>query len=35
MDSCKPYTHDQGVVVKKNIGTYHVRTDGGVLPCAI
>jgi ribosome biogenesis GTPase / thiamine phosphate phosphatase len=35
MDSSNTYTHDQGVVVKKNIGTYHVRVDGGVLPCAI
>jgi ribosome biogenesis GTPase len=35
MDSSKPYTHDQGVVVKKNIGTYHVRVDGRVLPCAL
>jgi len=35
MEINKPYTHDQGVVVKKNIGSYHVRVDGQVLPCAI
>jgi ribosome biogenesis GTPase len=35
MDSSNTYSHDQGVVVKKNIGTYHVRVDGQVLPCAI
>jgi len=35
MDSDNTYTHEQGVVVKKNIGTYHVRTNGYVLPCAI
>jgi ribosome biogenesis GTPase / thiamine phosphate phosphatase len=35
MDISSTYPHDQGVVVKKNIGTYHVRTDAGVLPCAI
>jgi ribosome biogenesis GTPase len=35
MDSSNTYTHDQGVVVKKNIGTYHVRVDKRVLPCAI
>jgi ribosome biogenesis GTPase len=35
MDSGKTYSHDQGVVVKKNIGTYHVRVDGRVLLCAI
>ncbi len=35
MDSSNTYTHDQGVVVKKNTGIYHVRTDGRVLPCAI
>jgi ribosome biogenesis GTPase len=29
------YTHEQGIVVKKNIGLYHVRTDESVLPCAI
>ena len=28
-------SHDQGVVVKKNIGTYHVRTDETVLPCGL
>jgi len=35
MDSNTTYLHDQGVVVKKNIGTYHVRTGEQVLPCAI
>jgi ribosome biogenesis GTPase / thiamine phosphate phosphatase len=35
MDSSKTYMYDQGIVVKKNIGTYHVRTNGQVLPCAI
>jgi ribosome biogenesis GTPase len=35
MDSSKTYIHDQGVVVKKNIGMYQVRTDAGLLPCAI
>ena len=35
MDTSYTYLHDQGVVIKKNIGTYHVRTDGRVLPCAI
>jgi ribosome biogenesis GTPase len=35
MDSSKTYIHDQGVVVKKNIGIYHVRTDEHVLPCAL
>ncbi|MFH1523511.1 MAG: ribosome small subunit-dependent GTPase A [Chloroflexota bacterium] len=35
MDTSKPYTHDEGIVVKKNIGTYHVRTNGRVLPCAL
>jgi ribosome biogenesis GTPase len=35
MDSSKPNIHDQGVVVKKNIGSTHVRANGGVLPCAI
>ena len=33
MDSIQP--HDQGVVVKKNTGIYHVRVNGRVLPCAI
>ncbi len=35
MDSNNTYMHDQGVVVKKNIGLYHVRANGHVLPCAI
>ena len=33
MDIIQP--HDQGVVVKKNTGIYHVRVNGRVLPCAI
>jgi ribosome biogenesis GTPase len=33
MDSRNTYTHDQGVVVKKNIGMYHVRVGSLVLPC--
>jgi ribosome biogenesis GTPase / thiamine phosphate phosphatase len=28
-------TYDQGVVVKKNIGSYHVRTNGAVIQCAL
>jgi ribosome biogenesis GTPase len=35
MDSENTYTREQGIVVKKNIGLYHVRTNGTVLPCAI
>lgn len=35
MNVSNSYSHDQGVVVKKNIGTYHVRTLTGILPCAI
>lgn len=35
MDSRSSYSHDQGVVIKKYIGCYHVRTGKGVLPCAI
>jgi ribosome biogenesis GTPase len=35
MDSSNPYLHDQGVVIKKNIGVYYVRSNEGVLPCAI
>lgn len=35
MDSSNTYLHDQGVVIKKNIGTYHVRLAGRVLPCAL
>ncbi len=35
MDTSKSYIHDLGVVVKKNIGTYHIRVDERVLPCAI
>ena len=34
MDSSKTYTHDQGIVIKKNFRTYQVRTKGQVLPCA-
>ncbi len=28
-------SYDQGVVVKKNIGSYHVRTDSRILACAL
>jgi len=35
MNYSNTYVHDQGVVVKKNIGTVHVRADGGILPCTI
>lgn len=35
MDACNTNTHDQGVVVKKNTGTYHVRSNGQVLPCVL
>ncbi len=35
MDSGNTYTHDQGVVVRKNLGTYHVRLEGVVLPCSL
>lgn len=35
MDYSSTYAHDQGVVVKKNIGTYHVRVGGVTLSCAI
>jgi ribosome biogenesis GTPase len=35
MDSSNTYMHEQGMVIKKNIGVYHVRYNGGVLPCAI
>jgi ribosome biogenesis GTPase / thiamine phosphate phosphatase len=35
MNSSYTFIHDQGVVIKKNIGTYHVRTSGAVLSCAI
>jgi ribosome biogenesis GTPase / thiamine phosphate phosphatase len=35
MDSRNTCIHDQGVVVKKNIGLYHVRANGNVLPCAL
>jgi ribosome biogenesis GTPase len=35
MDSGNIYTHDQGVVVKKNLGVYQVRLDGTILPCAL
>jgi ribosome biogenesis GTPase / thiamine phosphate phosphatase len=35
MDSSNTTMHDQGVVVKKNIGSYQVRTNGRILPCAI
>jgi ribosome biogenesis GTPase / thiamine phosphate phosphatase len=35
MDTSKTNPHDRGVVVKKNIGNYHVRTDRGVFSCAL
>ena len=35
MDTRITNLHDQGVVVKKNIGNYHVRTDRGVFSCAL
>jgi ribosome biogenesis GTPase len=35
MEPINAYTHGQGVVVKKNIGTYQVRANGNVLPCAL
>jgi len=35
MNVSNSYSHDQGVVVKKNIGIYHVRTNERVIPCAI
>jgi ribosome biogenesis GTPase len=35
MDTSNISSHDQGVVIKKNIGTYHVRAENCVLPCAI
>jgi ribosome biogenesis GTPase / thiamine phosphate phosphatase len=35
MDTRNNNMHDQGIVVKKNIGSYHVRSNGQVLICAI
>jgi len=35
MDFGYKLPHDQGIVIKKNIGTYHVRIEGGVVPCTI
>jgi ribosome biogenesis GTPase / thiamine phosphate phosphatase len=35
MEISNTKTQFLGVVVKKNIGKYHVRTDGHVLPCAL
>jgi len=35
MEPRNTYTHDQGVVVKKNIGIYQVRANGNVLPCTL
>ncbi len=29
------YSHDQGVVIQKNIGTYRVMAAGRVLPCSL
>ena len=35
MDSSNKIPHDLGIVIKKNVGSYHVRNEAGVLPCAI
>lgn len=35
MDSSSTQLHDQGVVIKKNIGMYYVRANGKVLPCSV
>ncbi len=35
MNTRNTHPHDQGVVIKKNIGTYHVRTGSGVLSCGL
>jgi ribosome biogenesis GTPase / thiamine phosphate phosphatase len=35
MNSSSKLSHDQGIVIKKNIGTYHVRSEVGVLPCGV
>ncbi|HTX92516.1 MAG TPA: ribosome small subunit-dependent GTPase A [Anaerolineales bacterium] len=35
MDISYTLSHDQGIVVRKNVSTCHVRTDGRVLPCAV
>ncbi len=35
MDSSKTHIHEQGVVIKKNSGVYHVQTEKHVLPCAL
>jgi ribosome biogenesis GTPase / thiamine phosphate phosphatase len=35
MNISTSYNHDQGVVIKKNLGAYHVRADDGVVMCAI
>jgi ribosome biogenesis GTPase / thiamine phosphate phosphatase len=35
MNTCNNNVHDQGVVIKKNIGSCHVRTNEAVVVCAI
>ncbi len=35
MSSRVSFDHDQGVVIKKNIGSYHVRVEGKVIACSI
>ncbi len=35
MDHRNEYEHDQGVVIKKNIGIYQVRSGERVLPCSL
>ncbi len=35
MNASLDCAHYQGVVIKKNTGTYHVRMDGNVISCAI
>ncbi len=35
MDSTNALLHDEGIVIKKNLGMYSVRVDGRILPCKI
>jgi ribosome biogenesis GTPase / thiamine phosphate phosphatase len=35
MDPSRKYPHDEGIVIKKNIGSYHVRIEAGMLPCTV
>ena len=35
MNTSNTNSHNQGVVVKKNIGTYQIRINGKVISCAI